>query len=104
VTEGLKILKTPVRTPVAYTFGERWIGTLQRELLERTIIWIQHQLERLVADYIEHNNLHRPHRSLDQQPPRPAIPHKATSIAPPLLRVTRKSRCDGLIDEYRNAA
>ena len=32
-TEGLKILKTPVRTPVANTFAERWIGTLRRELL-----------------------------------------------------------------------
>jgi transposase InsO family protein len=26
-TEGLKILKSPVRTPVANTFAERWIGT-----------------------------------------------------------------------------
>ena len=29
-TEGLKICKTPVRTPVANTFAERWIGTLHR--------------------------------------------------------------------------
>jgi putative transposase len=33
-TEGLKILKTPVRAPVANTFAERWIGTLWRELLD----------------------------------------------------------------------
>ena len=32
-TEGCKILKTPVRTPVANAFAERWIGTLRRELL-----------------------------------------------------------------------
>ena len=68
-TEGLKICKTPVRTPVANTFAERWIGTLRRELLDRTIIWNQHQLERLVTDYIDHYNTHRPHRSLDQRPP-----------------------------------
>ena len=35
-TEGLKILKTPVHTPVANTFAERWIGTIRRELLDRT--------------------------------------------------------------------
>jgi transposase InsO family protein len=29
-TEGIKILKTPVRTPVANAFAERWIGTLRR--------------------------------------------------------------------------
>ncbi len=42
-TEGLKILKTPVRTPVANTFAERWIGSIRRELLDRTIIWNQRQ-------------------------------------------------------------
>jgi hypothetical protein len=43
---------------VANTFAERWIGSLRRELLDRTIIWNQHQLERLVVDYIEHYNTH----------------------------------------------
>ncbi len=37
-------------------------------LLDRTISWNQHQLERLVTDYIAHYNEHRPYRSLDQQP------------------------------------
>ena len=40
-TERMKILKTPVRTPVANAFAERWIGTLRRELLDRTVIWNQ---------------------------------------------------------------
>ncbi len=43
-TEGFKILKTPVRTPVANTFAERWIGSIRRELLDRTIIWNRRQL------------------------------------------------------------
>ncbi len=76
-TEGFKILKTPVRTPIANTFAERWIRTLRRELLDRTIIWNQDQLEQLVVDYIDHYNTHRPHRSLDQKPPRPAAPIRA---------------------------
>ena len=29
-TEGMKILKTPVRTPVANSFAERWIGHRSR--------------------------------------------------------------------------
>jgi transposase InsO family protein len=62
-TEGLKILQSPVRTPVANAFAERWIGSIRRELLDRTIIWNQRQLERVVVDYVEHYNTHRPHRS-----------------------------------------
>ena len=70
-TEGLKILRTPARVPVANAFAERGIGTLRRELLDRTIIWNRRQLERLVIDYIDQYNIHRPHRSLDQRPPTP---------------------------------
>ncbi len=57
-TEGFKILKTPVRTPVANTFAERWIGSLRRELLDRTIIWNRSQLEQLIVDHIDHYNEH----------------------------------------------
>ena len=56
-TEGCKVLKTPVRTPVANAFAERWIGTLRRELLDRTIIWNRRQLNNLVVDYIDHYNM-----------------------------------------------
>jgi putative transposase len=102
-TEGLKILKTPVRTPVANAFAERWIGSLRRELLDRTIIWNRHQLQRLVVDYMQHYNEHRPHRSLDQRAPL-ADEQSAPAAPPPPIQVTRSSRCNGLINEYRNAA
>ena len=57
-TEGCKVLKTPVRRPR----GERVRRTLDRhpstrELLDRTIIWNQRQLKRLVVDYIDHYNM-----------------------------------------------
>lgn len=102
-TEGMKILKSPVKTPVANSFAERWIGTLRRELLDRTIIWNRRQLERLVVDYIDHYNAHRPHRSLDLRPPL----HNDSTVSagtPPLRGIVRSTRCDGLISEYRNAA
>jgi putative transposase len=98
-TEGLRILKSPIRTPVANGFAERWIGSIRRELLDRTIIWNQQQLQRIV---IEHYNTHRPHRSLDQRPP------LAPELAPPVdqrrLQIVKSMRCDGLVNEYQNAA
>jgi putative transposase len=100
-TEGLKILKTPVRTPVANAFAEHWIGSIRRELLDRTIIWNQRQLELVVVDYVEHYNTHRPHRSLTQRPP---LTSPTLEADLPRLQVARTSRCDGLINEYRNAA
>ncbi len=102
-TEGIKILKTPVRTPVANAFAERWIGTLRRELLDRTLVWNRRQLERIVVDDIDHYNEHRSHRSLDQHPPSRA---RATPIRSldDKASVRRTDRCDRLIHEYRNAA
>ena len=100
-TEGMKILTTPVRTPVANAFAERWIGTLRRELLDRTIIWNQRRFNKLVVDYIDHYNTHRPHRSLDQRPP---VATDAADQPDRHLQVVRTARCGGLINEYRNAA
>lgn len=101
-SEQIKILKTPVRTPVANAFAERWIGSLRRELRDRTLVWNRRQLERIVLDYIDHYNQHRPHRSLGQHRPHAALP--ATRPPPRGVTVLRSSRCDGLIHEYRNAA
>ncbi len=99
-SEGIKIAKTPPRTPVANCFIERWFGTLRRKLLDRTIVWNEPQLRRLVTDYLERYNEHRPHRSLDQQPPEPPpIP-----TFRPDHPVTIRQRCDGLIHEYQQAA
>ena len=102
-TEGLKVLKTPIRTPVANAFAERWIGSLRRELLDRTIIWNQRQLERVVVDYVDHYNRHRPHRSLRQRPP--SLSGMVAESSPDSTpRVARVTRCRGLINEYRVAA
>jgi putative transposase len=101
-TEGFKILKTPVRTPVANAFAERWIGSIRRELLNRTIIWNHRQLERLVVDYIAHYNQLRPHQSLGQRPPTPD--HGPPEAPPATVTVLRTTRCNGLINEYTNAA
>ncbi len=75
------------------------LGTLRRELLDRTIICNQRRLDRLVVDYIDHYNTHRPHRSLDQRPP--LGNEIRASLRPDLARprFVRSTRCDGLINE-----
>jgi putative transposase len=45
--------------------AERWIGGCRRELLDRTLLWNQTHLRRILRQYETHHNQHRPHRSLD---------------------------------------
>ncbi len=67
--EGIKIIKSPVRAPRANAICERVIGTLRRECLDRMLILGRRHLEAVLAEYVEHYNSHRPHRSLSQRPP-----------------------------------
>ena len=86
--------------PQANTFAERWVRSVRHELLDRTIVWNQPQLRRLLDDYIEHYNTHRPHRALGQRAPnRPTV--AAIDRGQP---IQRHSTCAGLINEYRPAA
>jgi hypothetical protein len=38
-SEGVQILRTPVRAPRANAFAERWVGTVRREVLDRMLIF-----------------------------------------------------------------
>jgi putative transposase len=99
-SDGTTIIPTPPYTPVANAYAERWIGTVRRELLDRTLIWNHRQLERLLCEYVEHYNTHRPHRTLGQRAPdgfdvvayRPGQP------------IRRHPTCSGLVNQYRQAA
>jgi putative transposase len=68
-SEGVRILRTPVRAPRANAFAERWVGTVRREVLDRLLVVGQRQLEAVLAGYVAHYNEHRPHRALRQAPP-----------------------------------
>ena len=93
-------ITTPPRTPQANAFAERWVRSVRHELLDRTLVWNRRQLGRLLADYVAHYNQHRPHQSLNQQPPGGS--DVATINSGRSIR--RHSVCGGLINEYRTAA
>ena len=68
-SEGIRIIRTPIRAPRANAFAERFVGTVRRECLDRMLIFGRRHLEHVLADYVVHYNRHRPHRALDQQAP-----------------------------------
>jgi transposase InsO family protein len=61
---------------------ERLIGTLRRELPDRTLILDQAHLRAVLAEYQEHYNTARPHQGLDQRIPHPD-PRSGVTTADP---------------------
>nr|WP_240942322.1 transposase [Planosporangium thailandense] len=98
---GIDVLTTPVRAPRANAYADRWVGTARRELLDRMLDFGSRHLQSVLTEYVDHYNMHRPHRSLGQRPPRgPAPP--STAVAG--RRVVRRDRLGGLIGEYSQPA
>jgi transposase InsO family protein len=99
-TEGLAVVKTPIRAPKANAFAERWVGSVRRECLDHILVFGRRHLQRVLAAYVEHYNRARPHRSLDLQPPPPGL----GSGTKPGTKVRRRDVLGGLIHEYHRSA
>jgi transposase InsO family protein len=102
-SEGIKVVKTPVRAPKANATAERFVGTARRECLDWLLIVNRRHLERVLRVFIDHYNVHRPHRSLDLTPP-VAIRREWIASCSPSAEVKRRDRLGGLIHEYSYAA
>ena len=100
--EGLRIVTTLPRTPRMNAICERVIGTLRRELLDRTLILSECHLDLVLREYLTHYNGHRPHQSRRQRPP--DIETQPVGDVADLRSVRRKPVVTGLINEYRNTA
>jgi putative transposase len=103
---GLRVLKTPVRSPQANTLCERLLGTLRRECLDFLIPLSEHHLRHLLHEWAQHYNTSRPHMALGpgipQPPPYvPAPPHAHRHRLPAHLRVANRPILGGLHHEYR---
>jgi hypothetical protein len=61
--------------------AERWIGGCRRELLDRTLVWNQAHLRRILHEYEIHHNQHRPHRSLPAAAPLKPYPNRSISTS-----------------------
>ena len=98
---GMRIIQTPVLAPRANAAAERWIASARRECLDRMLITGERHLRLVLSEYIDHYNCHRPHRTLQQNPPtrRAHPPAETTGV-----RVLRRDRLGGLIHEYAQVA
>jgi putative transposase len=101
-SEGIKVIRAPIAAPRAKAHAERWVGSVRRECLDRILIVSHTHLERVLREYIAYYNTHRPHRTLEQQPP--LLKPAPVSAHDRECRVRRRDRLGGLLHEYELAA
>jgi transposase len=94
---GIRTMLCNIRTPRMNAIAERWIGGCRHELLDRTLVWNQAHLRRILRDYETHHNQHRPHRSLSGAAPLKPLPEP---VGLDLYRVRRQALVGGMINEY----
>jgi hypothetical protein len=97
----IHIIKTPVQAPRANAIAERFVGSIRRELLDRTLILNQRHAAAVLAEYAEHYNSHRPHCALGHAAPLRPLPQRTTSDT---NTVQRRDRLGGLLHEYQQVA
>ena len=102
-SEGIEIIKTPVRAPKANAFAERFVRTARAECLDWLLIVNRRHLERVLRIFVGHYNSHRPHRSLNLTPPQPSA-RRLHALPLPTAAIERRDRLGGLIHEYNLAA
>ncbi len=99
-SEGIRIVKTPVRSPKANAIAERFVRTIRTECLDWLLILNRRHLEHVLRVYVDHYNTERPHRALELRPPEPGEPPPRPATG----EVQRRDPLGGLIHEYYRAA
>ena len=95
---GVETIRTPVRSPKANAFAERFVRTVRQECLDHLLVVSRRHLCSALDEYVCHYNEARPHRGLQLAQP---IPHLVT---PSGDVVARRDILSGLIHEYERAA
>jgi putative transposase len=103
-SEGVEVVRTPFRAPRANAVAARFVRTVRVERLDGCSLLIVGTSNASRGVYVDHDNVHRPHRALGLRPPGAARPPQRPVERPRGGAVRRRHRLGGLIHEYRAAA
>lgn len=94
----IEAIQTPIRSPKANAFAERWVRTVREECLDHLLIYSRRHLESVLGTYMRHYNESRPHRGRRLATPLPRHEKPRTG------EVCRRDILGGVIHEYDRAA
>ena len=97
---GIEVLKTPVRSPKANAYAERFVRTARSECLDLVLIVGRRHLERVVREFVSHYDTARPHRGLNLATPIARVPEQGARGG----TLRRNDVLGGIIHEYEWAA
>ena len=101
-TSGIKVLRTPYRTPRANAVCERFLGSVRRECLDHFLILHEKQFHRLLKAYVVYFNHARPHQGIHQQIP--VMPVPSAPLHDSSERVISVPVLGGLHHDYQRVA
>jgi transposase InsO family protein len=96
---GVETVRTPVRSPRANAYAERFVRTVRNECLDQLLVVSRRHLESVLDVYVRHYNEARPHRRLQLSQP---IAGPVTQIG--AGAITRRDVLGGIVHEYDRAA
>jgi putative transposase len=97
---GIQAVKIPPQSPRANAHAERFVLTARTEITDQMLIFGERHLRSVLAEYAQHYNGRRPHRSRQLRPPRPD--HPAADLSQEQIK--RRPVLGSLINEYERAA
>jgi transposase InsO family protein len=96
---GVRVVRTPPRSPNLNAFAERFVRSIKEECLSRMIFFSERQLRTAVKQFVEHYHRERNHQGLDNR-----LIDASAGTAHGGKIVVRESRLGGLLNHYRRAA
>ena len=95
---GISAIATPVRSPKANAFAERFVRTVRDDCPDHLLIYSMCHLQAVLADHVRHYNEARPHRGRKLATPLPRHDQPRTG------EICRRDVLGGIIYEYDRAA
>jgi hypothetical protein len=99
-SEDITVTKAPPRSPNCNPHAERFIRSVREECTNRLLLFDRGHTEKILNDYAQHFNNHRPHQGRNQLAPN----DDPNVIALPADRIERRQAVAGLINEYHRAS